>query len=176
LKTFNGFHYLQVTNTKKPNYQHSYTHRESAMRTVIQRVKEAKVTVNDEIIGEISHGLLLLVAIGEGDTKEEVDWQAEKITKLRIFEDENDKMNRSVEDVSGGILVVPQFTLYGDACKGTRPSFIKAADPGIAKKLYKRMIKEFKKLTDLAVESGKFGAYMDVSLINDGPVTIILER
>lgn len=146
------------------------------MRTVIQRVQESKVTVNNKIIGEISHGLLLLVGIGKGDTEEEVDWQAEKITKLRIFEDENDKMNRSIKDVSGGILVVPQFTLYGDASRGTRPSFIKAANPDIAEKLYERMIRKFKSLTELPVETGKFGADMDVSLINDGPVTIILER
>jgi len=146
------------------------------MRTVIQRVKKASVTVNDEIIGEISHGLLLLVGIGKGDTEDEINWQADKIARLRIFEDNDGKMNRSVEDVKGEILVIPQFTLYGDASKGTRPSFTKAAKPDKAKMLYNKMIQRFKNETNLLIEDGSFGANMDVQLINDGPVTIILER
>ena len=146
------------------------------MRTVIQRVKKASVTVDENITGEISHGLLLLVGIGEGDMEEDVHWQADKIARLRIFEDNKGKMNRSVEDVEGEILVVPQFTLYGDASKGTRPSFIKAANPEIAEILYQKMITYFKNKTNLTIENGVFGANMDVELINDGPVTIILER
>ena len=146
------------------------------MRTVIQRVKKASVTVDEDIKGEISHGLLLLVGIGEGDMKEDVHWQADKIARLRIFEDDEGKMNRSVEDVEGEILVVPQFTLYGDASKGTRPSFIKAAKPDVAEILYQKMLAYFKNKTNLTIENGVFGANMDVELINDGPVTIILER
>ena len=146
------------------------------MRTVIQRVKKASVTVDENITGEISHGLLLLVGIGEGDMEEDVHWQADKIARLRIFEDDEGKMNRSVKDAEGEILVVPQFTLYGDASKGTRPSFIKAANPEIAEILYQKMITYFKNKTNLTIENGVFGANMDVELINDGPVTIILER
>lgn len=146
------------------------------MRTVIQRVKKASVTVDDNVIGKISHGLLLLVGIGKGDTENEINWQADKIVRLRIFEDDDGKMNRSVEDVEGEILVVPQFTLCGDASKGTRPSFIKAARPDIAEILYQKMIQRFKNETNLFVQHGEFGANMDVQLINDGPVTIILER
>jgi len=146
------------------------------MRTVIQRVKSSNVKTEGEIKGKISYGLLLLVGLGEGDTKAEVDWQVSKILKLRIFEDEDGKMNRSVTDVEGGLLVVPQFTLYGEASKGTRPSFSKAAPPDVAESLFNYMVQQFRKQCDLTVDTGIFGAYMQVGLINDGPVTIILER
>lgn len=146
------------------------------MRIVIQRVKRASVTVNNSITGKINHGLLLLVGIHDSDTKEEIDWCCEKISKLRIFEDDDGKMNLSVRDMSGGLLVVSQFTLYGNAKKGTRPSFIEAARPEKAEPLYEYMIEKLKKINSIPVESGEFGAMMDVELINDGPVTLILEK
>jgi D-tyrosyl-tRNA(Tyr) deacylase len=156
----------------KPVYPHFNPH----MRIVIQRVKRASVTINNLISGEIRHGLLLLVGIHENDTEKEVDWCIEKISKLRIFEDEEGKMNKSVTDVSGALLVVSQFTLYGNARKGTRPSYIEAARPEKAELLYDYLIGKFKKTTELKIESGQFGAMMEVELINDGPVTLILEK
>lgn len=146
------------------------------MKIVIQRVKRASVTVNGSISGQIDHGLLLLVGIHETDTREQIDWCCRKISKLRIFEDEEGKMNLSVRDKKGGILVVSQFTLYGNAKKGTRPSFVEAAKPDVAEPLYDYMIEKLKKINDLPVESGEFGAMMDVELVNDGPVTLILEK
>jgi len=156
----------------KPLYPHFNPH----MKIVIQRVKRASVTINNSISGEIGHGLLLLVGIHESDTEKEVNWCCEKISKLRIFEDQENKMNRSVTDVSGSLLVVSQFTLYGNARKGTRPSYIEAARPEKAEPLYDYMIDKFKKITELKIESGQFGAMMEVELINDGPVTLILEK
>ncbi len=146
------------------------------MRVVVQRVKEASVRVENEITGAIKKGLLLLVGIHQDDTKEHIEWMCEKILKLRIFEDEDDKMNRSVSDVKGDILVVSQFTLYGDARKGTRPSYIEAARPEKAEPMYEDMITYFKEHSDLTIQTGKFGAMMEVNLINDGPVTLILEK
>lgn len=146
------------------------------MKVVVQRVKEASVTVGNEITGVIENGLLLLVGIHEDDTNDQLTWMCEKIMKLRIFEDEDGKMNRSVSDVKGGILVVSQFTLYGDAKKGTRPSFIAAARPEKAEPMYNQMIEYFKSNSSLTIQGGKFGAMMDVHLINDGPVTLILEK
>ncbi len=146
------------------------------MKIVVQRVKRASVTVNNSITGKINHGLLLLVGIHESDSKKEIEWCCRKISKLRIFEDNEGKMNRSVQDVEGGILVVSQFTLYGDTKKGTRPSFIEAAKPDIAEPLYDYMVERFKQITDLNIEEGEFGAMMDVEMINDGPVTIIVEK
>ncbi|MDZ7717713.1 MAG: D-aminoacyl-tRNA deacylase [Balneolaceae bacterium] len=146
------------------------------MKVVVQRVKNASVTVNDEVTGSIENGLLLLVGIHESDTKDEVDWCCRKIPTLRIFEDDEGKMNRSVTDVKGGILVVSQFTLYGDARKGTRPSFIEAAKPEKAELLYDYMIDVLKRDSGLQIESGEFGAMMDVEFINSGPVTLILEK
>ncbi|XWN36771.1 MAG: D-aminoacyl-tRNA deacylase [Balneola sp.] len=146
------------------------------MKVVIQRVKSASVTVGNEITGAIEGGLLLLVGIHQDDTKEQLEWMSEKILKLRIFEDEDEKMNLSVSDVNGGLLVVSQFTLYGNARKGTRPSFIEAAKPDKAEPMYKDMIRYFKEQSDLNIQTGKFGAMMDVELINDGPVTLILEK
>jgi D-tyrosyl-tRNA(Tyr) deacylase len=146
------------------------------MKVVVQRVKEASVTVGNEITGVIENGLLLLVGIHEDDTNNQLTWMCDKIMKLRIFEDEDGKMNRSVSDVKGGILVVSQFTLYGDAKKGTRPSFIAAARPEKAEPMYNQMIEYFKLNSSLTIQGGKFGAMMDVHLINDGPVTLILEK
>lgn len=146
------------------------------MKIVVQRVKRASVSVENEISGEIEHGLLLLVGIHESDTRKEIDWCIKKLTRLRIFEDDEGKMNHSVTDVKGGILVVSQFTLYGNARKGTRPSFIEAAKPDVAEPLYDYMVEKLQKSYPHRVASGSFGAMMDVELINDGPVTIILDK
>lgn len=146
------------------------------MKVVVQRVSEASVTVGNEITGAIKKGLLLLVGVHVDDTPEQLQWMCEKILKLRVFEDEDDKMNLSVSDVEGGILVVSQFTLYGDAKKGTRPSYIQAARPEKAEPMYEEMIQYFKEHSSLEIQTGKFGAMMDVKLVNDGPVTLILEK
>lgn len=146
------------------------------MKVVVQRVKSASVKVGNEITGAIQHGILLLVGVHTEDTKEQMEWMCEKILKLRIFEDNEDKMNLSVTDVKGGILVVSQFTLYGDAKKGTRPSYIIAARPEKAEPMYEDMIQYFRDHSSLEIQTGKFGAMMDVSLVNDGPVTLILEK
>lgn len=132
--------------------------------------------VDNEITGAIDQGLLVLLGIHEDDTDEQLEWMCNKIAKLRIFEDEEGKMNHSVQDVGGGILVVSQFTLYANADKGTRPSFIEAARPEKAEPMYEEMIKWFKIHTDLDIQTGEFGAMMNVKLENDGPVTIILEK
>ncbi|MFH5884555.1 D-aminoacyl-tRNA deacylase [Halalkalibaculum sp. DA3122] len=146
------------------------------MRVVVQRVRHAKVEVEGKVTGSISNGLLLLVGIHRDDTVEKLKWICDKILKLRIFDDRSGKMNDSVQDISGELLVVSQFTLYGDPEKGNRPSYMEAAGPGKAEELYEQMIRYFKEHSQLNVESGKFGAYMDVELLNDGPVTILLDR
>ena len=146
------------------------------MKIVIQRVERASVTINGSVSGAIEKGLLLLVGIHETDTKKEIDWCCRKIPKLRIFEDDDGKMNHSVQDIGGGLLVVSQFTLYGNAKKGNRPSFIEAAKPDKAEPMYDYMIDKLKSESGLKVESGEFGAMMDVELINSGPVTLILEQ
>lgn len=146
------------------------------MRIVIQRVKNASVRVDGVTAGSISEGLLLLVGIHETDTKEQVDWCCRKIPKLRIFEDSEGKMNRSLLDAEGELLVVSQFTLYGNMKKGMRPSFIEAARPEKAELLYNYMIQKLKSETRRKIESGEFGAMMEVELINDGPVTLVMER
>jgi D-tyrosyl-tRNA(Tyr) deacylase len=145
------------------------------MKIVIQRVSRASVTVDNKVTGSIEKGLVLLVGIHESDTKEDADWCCRKIPKLRLFEDEEGKINRSVKDIGGGLLVISQFTLYGDARKGNRPSFIEAARPEKAEPLYDYMIRKLK-TANVEVQSGVFGAMMDVDLVNSGPVTIILER
>lgn len=132
--------------------------------------------VDNEITGAIDQGLLVLIGIHEDDTPEQLEWICNKIAKLRIFEDEEGKMNLSVQDVGGGILLVSQFTLYANSDKGTRPSFIEAARPEIAEPIYEDMIEWFNTHTDLDVQTGEFGAMMNVKLENDGPVTIILEK
>lgn len=146
------------------------------MKVVVQRVSSASVMVGNEITGVIDKGLLLLVGFHQDDTFEQLKWMSEKILKLRIFEDEEERMNLSVCDVEGGILVVSQFTLYGDVRKGTRPSFIEAARPEKAEPMYEDMIQYFKDHSELDIQTGKFGAMMDVKLVNDGPVTLILEK
>jgi len=145
------------------------------MKIVIQRVSSASVRVSEEIIGQIDKGLLLFAGFHKNDIEEDLRWVCNKIIKLRIFEDEEGKMNRSVREVGGGLLVVSQFTLYGNAKKGTRPSFTEAASPDIAEPMYNKMI-DILKESGLQTESGKFAAMMDVKLVNSGPVTIILER
>jgi len=145
------------------------------MKVVVQRVKKASVTVDGITTGSINEGLLVLLGIHQDDSTEKMDWMADKIAKLRIFQDDEGKMNRSVQDVGGSILLISQFTLYGDLKKGTRPNFIEAARPEVAIPLYEAMITRLQDI-GLHVETGIFGAMMDVSLVNSGPVTIILER
>ena len=144
------------------------------MKIVIQRTKEASVTIEGAIVGEISHGLVLLVGIEEQDQQEDVDYLVRKISKMRIFEDSEGKMNLSIEDVGGEILSISQFTLYAETKKGNRPSFIKAAKPEIAIPLYEALNTGLRE-TGLTVQTGEFGADMKVSLLNDGPVTIIID-
>ncbi|WP_338451508.1 D-aminoacyl-tRNA deacylase [Niallia oryzisoli] len=144
------------------------------MRVVVQRSKEASVTVNEQVVGKIENGLVLLVGVTHQDTEEDAAYLADKIVNLRIFEDENNKMNLSLLDKGGSILSVSQFTLYGDCRKGRRPNFMDAAKPDHALTLYLRF-NELLKEKGVQVETGEFGAMMDVSLVNDGPVTLILE-
>jgi D-tyrosyl-tRNA(Tyr) deacylase len=145
------------------------------MRIVVQRVTWARVEVDGEIVGRIGRGLLLLVGIGRSDGMEQLGWLANKVLNLRIFKDEEGRMDRSVSEIGGEILAVPQFTLYGDARKGRRPSFEAAASPQEAEPLFRRFIEELKR-SGLVVEQGVFQAHMLVELANDGPVTLILER
>ncbi|MFA4135147.1 MULTISPECIES: D-aminoacyl-tRNA deacylase [Brevibacillus] len=144
------------------------------MRVVVQRTREASVTVAGEIVGQIDHGLMLLVGITHEDTEKEVEFVADKIANLRIFEDEEGKMNFSVLDKGGQILSVSQFTLYGDCRKGRRPNFMAAARPEQAEPLYELFNTKLRE-KGLQVETGRFGAMMDVRLLNDGPVTLIVE-
>ena len=146
------------------------------MKIVIQRVKNASVKVDGIVTGAIEFGLLLLIGIHQTDTNKEADWCISKIPKLRIFQDHKDKMNLSVQDIGGGILAVSQFTIYGNVKKGTRPSFIEAARPEIAEPLYDYMVDQLSKKSGCKVESGEFGAMMDVEFTNSGPVTLILEK
>jgi D-aminoacyl-tRNA deacylase len=146
------------------------------LRIVLQRVSEASVTVGDERISEIGAGLLLLVGVAAGDGETQADWLAEKVAGLRIFNDENGKMNLSVRDVGGGVLAVSQFTLLADTRKGKRPSFIRAAPPEEAEPLFDYFCERLRAAGVAPVETGSFGAMMDVALVNDGPVTIVLER
>ena len=145
------------------------------MKFVIQRVKEAEVKVDGQTTGKIDDGFLVLIGITHTDTKEIADYLIKKLINLRIFKDENDKMNLSLNDVKGSLLLVSQFTLYADCSGGNRPSFVEAAKPDFANELYEYIISECKKKVE-KVETGIFGADMKVSLINDGPVTIILEK
>jgi D-tyrosyl-tRNA(Tyr) deacylase len=145
------------------------------MRVVLQRVSRARVTVEGRVTGEIGRGLLLLAGFTDGDAEDALAWMADKIVGLRIFPDDEGKMNRSAQEIGGGLLVVSQFTLYGDARKGRRPSFVDAARPEVAIPLYERFV-DLLRATGLPVGTGEFGAMMDVELVNDGPVTLILER
>ena len=141
---------------------------------LLQRVKNASVTVNDQVIGAVGKGLLILVCAEKGDSEEQCEKLAKKVLAYRIFEDENGKMNKSVSDIGGEILIVSQFTLAADTSKGLRPSFTPAADPETGKRLYEHFIEKIKE-SGLKTETGQFGANMQVALINDGPVTIWLK-
>jgi D-aminoacyl-tRNA deacylase len=145
------------------------------MRVVLQRVARANVRIGGRVVGSINHGFCLLVAFTHGDTTAQVDWMAEKVSGLRLFSDSEGKMNLSLADVGGSLLVVSQFTLYGDAARGRRPSFVQAAPPEIAVPLYQRFVESLR-AQGLTVATGEFGADMLVEIHNDGPVTLILDR
>jgi D-tyrosyl-tRNA(Tyr) deacylase len=145
------------------------------MRAVLQRVSEASVTVSERITGEIGPGFLILLGVGEGDTATDVAWLVGKILPMRVFEDEDGKMNRSILDTGGGALVVSQFTLHARTKKGTRPSFDRAARPEVAIPLYERFVAELSAGLGKPIATGEFGAMMKVALVNDGPVTILLD-
>lgn len=146
------------------------------MKLIIQRVSEASVTVENKIVGEIGDGILVLFGAKENDGEVEIDWLVNKLINLRIFNDENNKMNLSVTDINGAILVVPNFTLYADCKKGFRPSFINAAKPDISEPLFNNFVNKLKTNSNLKIEAGIFGADMKVSLVNNGPVTIEMEK
>lgn len=145
------------------------------MRVVIQRVSKASVTIEGKMVAQIGHGLLILLGIEEADTQNDIDWLVSKIVKLRIFSDEAGNMNLSVMDTNGDVIVVSQFTLHASTKKGNRPSFIRAAKPEQAIPLYEKFISDFEKELGKPVGTGEFGAMMDVALLNDGPVTIIID-
>ena len=145
------------------------------MRLVVQRVKKASVEVDKKIVGKIDNGFLVLIGIKKGDTKEQADYLVKRLCNLRIFTDENDKMNLSLKDVNGKLLIVSQLTLYGDCTQGNRPSFIEAARPEEAIPLYEYFCEQCQ-LNNIEVQKGIFGADMKVELLNDGPVTILLEK
>ena len=144
------------------------------MRIVVQRVKNASVRIDGEICGQINQGLLVFLGVSKEDTESDITYISDKITGLRIFEDENEKMNNSIMDINGEILVISQFTLYGDCRKGRRPSFDSAMRPSEAEEMYEKFVEYIKK-SGLKTETGRFGADMKVELLNDGPVTIILD-
>ena len=144
------------------------------MRAVVQRVTRAKVTVEDEIVGEIKQGLVVLLGVARDDAEADADYLTAKIAALRIFDDKAGKMNRSVKDIDGGVLVVSQFTLYGDVRRGLRPSWIDAAVPEVARPLYEYFIAQTRRVV-AEVASGSFQSMMQVELVNDGPVTILLD-
>ena len=146
------------------------------MRVVLQRVASASVRVEDETLGRIDRGHLLLVGFRDDDGDAELAWMADKVVGLRVFSDDAGKMNRSLVDVGGDLLVVSQFTLYGDVRKGRRPSFVHAADPAVATRLYDRFVAMLRERAPARVETGRFGARMSVEFVNDGPVTLQLER
>ena len=144
------------------------------MRAVIQRVTRARVTIDGEVVGEIEHGLVVLLGVARDDTKEDADYLAPRIIALRIFDDAEGKMNVSVKDIDGGLLIVSQFTLYGDIRKGRRPSFDDAAPPDVARATYEAVVRELRS-TGLVVATGEFQAMMQVELVNDGPVTVLVD-
>ena len=144
------------------------------MIVVMQRVTNASVKVDDKVVSSINNGMLILLGISNDDSKEDIIKMTNKISKLRIFNDENDIMNKNVNEVNGEVLVVSQFTLYGNVRKGNRPSYIEAAKPDIAKPIYNLFIKQLDSLINNKVQSGIFGAYMLVDIVNDGPVTLIV--
>ena len=146
------------------------------MRIVLQRVSRAEVRVDGRVVGSIARGHVLLVGFTADDGEEQIDWMADKVLGLRVFTDDEGKMNLALEDVGGDLLVVSQFTLYGDTSKGRRPSFVRAAAPEVATGLYDRFVRALRSRTERRIETGEFGAMMDVELVNDGPVTLVLER
>ena len=145
------------------------------MRVVVQKVKNASVKVNNQLIGEIKNGLVVLAGYESLDTSEDISWMIQKIIKMRIFEDSENKLNFSVLDVDGEILLISQFTLHASVKKGNRPSYIKAADSKKAKQMYDKTIIEFENILKRKISTGKFGANMEVSLVNNGPVTITID-
>jgi len=146
------------------------------VRIVLQRVSEASVHVEGRVVGAIGAGFALLAGFTEGDDRAAVSWMADKVVGLRVFPDEQGRMNRSLLDVGGEVLVVSQFTLYGDVRKGRRPSFVKAARPEVAVPLYEAFVAELERRLPHRVRTGEFGAVMQVALVNDGPVTLMIER
>ena len=145
------------------------------MRAVVQRVSSASVSIDGAVVGEIGPGLMVLLGVAEGDTPADGAWLAQKIAQLRIFADEADRMNRSVQDIAGGVLVVSQFTLFASTRKGTRPSFNGAAAPELANSLYQDFVRQLESLLGRPVPTGRFGAMMQVALVNDGPVTLLID-
>ena len=145
------------------------------MRVVIQRVKEASVTVENKVLSKIGLGFLILLGVETEDTKEDISWLVGKTARLRVFSDENDAMNKSIIDIKGDIIVVSQFTLHASTKKGNRPSFIKAARPEVAIPLYEAFVHQLEKEIGKKIQTGMFGAMMDVKLVNDGPVTIVID-
>ena len=145
------------------------------MRAVIQRVSQSNVKVSGEVIGEIKGGLMVLISFVDEDKDTDLDWMTKKIVNLRIFNDDEGKMNRSIQDVDGDILLISQFTLHGSTKKGNRPSFIKAAKPDIANVMYEKFIKILEQSLGKKIQTGEFGGDMKVSLVNDGPTTIIID-
>jgi D-tyrosyl-tRNA(Tyr) deacylase len=145
------------------------------MKTVIQRVSSASVIISEKIVAQIDNGLLVLVGIEDADSQEDIHWLSQKIVNLRIFGDENDVMNLSVKDIQGDIIVVSQFTLHANTKKGNRPSYIKASKPEIAIPLYENFVQQMELELGKKIQTGKFGADMKVALVNDGPVTIIID-
>ena len=145
------------------------------MRVVVQRVGQSNVKISGEVIGEIKEGLMVLVSFIDEDNDTDLDWMTKKIINLRIFNDDEGKMNRSVQDVGGDILLISQFTLHGSTKKGNRPSFIKAAKPDFANVMYERFIKVLEQSLVKEIQTGEFGGDMKVSLVNDGPTTIIID-
>jgi D-tyrosyl-tRNA(Tyr) deacylase len=146
------------------------------VRIVLQRVSRAEVRVDGAVVGRIGRGHVLLVGFGRGDAKPPIEWMADKVLGLRVFADDEGKMNRSLDEAEGDLLVISQFTLYGDSSKGRRPSFVNAAPPEEAEALYELFVEVLRERTTRAIETGVFGAMMEVELVNDGPVTLLLER
>lgn len=145
------------------------------MRAVVQRVSRASVKIENEITGIINRGIVVFVAICDSDNDKSIEWICNKLVNLRIFPDENGKMNKSVSDIKGDIMLISNFTLYGDAKKGFRPSFIQSAKPEFSEPMFNKLLNFLKSNYDLHVETGKFGAMMNIELINEGPVTIIID-
>ncbi len=145
------------------------------MRVVIQRVRQASVTIDEEVKSSIAKGLLILLGIEDADTEEDIDWLCKKISQLRIFNDENGVMNKSVLEIGGELLVVSQFTLHASTKKGNRPSYIRASKPAYAIPMYEKFVQYLQQISQITVKTGAFGADMKVQLLNDGPVTIIID-